>query len=141
MECEIKHENDSSQVTENESNLQIAKKLSQSKHGRKKMIKHEEQTAGLPYMCTICRKTFKTPSHRVIHMRTHSGEKPYICNICEKGFTNSSHLTRHMRTHSGEKPYPCNICEKEFSQQSNLHKHMKTHSGKKPFNIKTYKSH
>ena len=70
MDSEIKLENDSPQVFQNENNLQNTKKLSQSKHGRKKMIKHEEQTAGLPYMCTICRKTFKTTSERVIHMRT-----------------------------------------------------------------------
>ena len=63
-----------------------------------KGMEQDEQTAGLPYMCTICRKTFKTPSKMVIHMRSHSGEKPYTCNICEKGFTVQSSLTTLMRT-------------------------------------------
>ena len=70
MESEIKLENDSPQVTENENTLgnnklQIAKKSSISKRGIKKMIDQNEQTAGLPYMCTICRKTFKTSRERV----------------------------------------------------------------------------
>ena len=32
------------------------------------VIEQDEQTAGLPYMCTVCRKTFKTSTERVIHM-------------------------------------------------------------------------
>ena len=97
-------------MMELDKDLKIDEKHSSLKS--EKINEHEckdAMTAGHPYMCTICHKTFKTSNERVLHMRTHSGEKPYTCKICEKGFTSSSYLTIHMRIHSGEKPYTCNI--------------------------------
>ncbi|NXI48586.1 ZN180 protein, partial [Galbula dea] len=55
--------------------------------------------------CSQCGKSFATRFYRLIHQRTHTGDKPYQCSQCGKRFTENSHLLRHQRTHTGEKPY------------------------------------
>ena len=87
-----------------------------------------EQNAGLPYMCTVCRKRFRTWRQRVKHTIAHSAEGLHLCNICGRSFTQQENLTTHTSIHCVENPFTCDFCEKRFTQRVVLTKHMKTHS-------------
>jgi len=79
--------------------------------------------------CTVCRKTFKTHSNLVTHMRFHSGEKPFACHLCNKPFTTKSDLKRHMKIHSiDNKSYKCDVCGKSFRDSATRTRHYKIHN-------------
>ncbi|XP_023595064.1 zinc finger protein 891 [Trichechus manatus latirostris] len=97
-------------------------------------LNQQEQThSGEKHKCNQCGKAFKRISNRILHKRSHMGEKQYECKECRKLFHDSSTLRRHVRTHTGEKPYDCNLCGKAFSQKTSLKSHVRTHTGEKPY--------
>jgi KRAB domain-containing zinc finger protein len=77
----------------------------------------------LRYQCSYCDKMFHFRRDKLIHERTHTGERPYTCGYCGKGFTQSQALTIHIRTHTGERPYTCGLCGLDFRDSSSLRKH------------------
>ncbi|XP_063679442.1 PR domain zinc finger protein 1-like [Bolinopsis microptera] len=85
------------------------------------------------HVCKYCDKLFPSPSHLLIHLRTHSGERPYPCPGCGKTFATRGHLRRHYRIHTGVKPYKCQVCDKAFANQGNLKTHTRLHTGEKPY--------
>lgn len=52
------------------------------------------------WTCKFCGKSVVS-SRKLIHLRTHSGERPHKCPICDRGLTTSYSLKTHMKTHSG----------------------------------------
>ena len=54
---------------------------------------------GKPYHCAICRKTFSTSKHLVIHMKNHSLNKCYTCMSGNFDFTCLTQLRMHLITH------------------------------------------
>ncbi|XP_029456073.1 zinc finger protein 770 [Rhinatrema bivittatum] len=52
------------------------------------------------YQCTVCLKSFKSPSKLERHYLMHAGQKPFECPVCFKTFRQTPHLKRHMLTHS-----------------------------------------
>lgn len=92
-------------------------------------------------LCTICDRTFSTPSnlrkHLKIHARkngvsdvesdlfSHDDGKPHKCNVCSKRFARKAQAKQHMRTHTGEKPYKCDIdgCNRAYGYQIDLQRH------------------
>ncbi|XP_030070194.1 zinc finger protein 770 [Microcaecilia unicolor] len=52
------------------------------------------------YQCSVCLKSFKSPSKLERHYLMHAGQKPFECPICFKTFRQTPHLKRHMLTHS-----------------------------------------
>ncbi|KAM6444444.1 LOW QUALITY PROTEIN: zinc finger protein 770 [Rhynochetos jubatus] len=51
------------------------------------------------YQCSICFKTFKSPSKLERHYLMHAGQKPFECLVCGKNFRQAPHLKRHHLTH------------------------------------------
>uniref|UniRef100_A0A8D0F192 Zinc finger protein 770 n=1 Tax=Strix occidentalis caurina TaxID=311401 RepID=A0A8D0F192_STROC len=54
------------------------------------------------YKCSICFKTFKSPSKLERHYLMHAGQKPFECSVCGKNFRQAPHLKRHHLTHFKE---------------------------------------
>ncbi|OXB83896.1 UNVERIFIED_CONTAM: hypothetical protein H355_009380 [Colinus virginianus] len=55
------------------------------------------------YHCSLCFKTFKSPSKLERHYLMHAGQKPFECSVCGKNFRQSPHLKRHHLTHFKER--------------------------------------
>ncbi|XP_061853576.1 zinc finger protein 770 [Colius striatus] len=51
------------------------------------------------YQCSICFKTFKSPSKLERHYLMHAGQKPFECLVCGKNFRQAPHLKRHHLIH------------------------------------------
>ncbi|XP_062432546.1 zinc finger protein 770 [Rhea pennata] len=51
------------------------------------------------YQCSVCFKTFKSPSKLERHYLMHAGQKPFECSVCGKNFRQAPHLKRHHLTH------------------------------------------
>ncbi|XP_054423784.1 zinc finger protein 544 isoform X2 [Pteronotus mesoamericanus] len=84
-----------------------------------------------PHACNMCGKSASCCS-KLVHQRTHTGDKPCKCSRCSKAITGSFHLS-HQRIHLDENPYECNDCGKSFRQQSQLVVHQRVHAGDKPY--------
>ncbi|KAM7109707.1 zinc finger protein 770 isoform 1-T3 [Ciconia maguari] len=54
------------------------------------------------YQCSICFKTFKSPSKLERHYLMHAGQKPFECLVCGKSFRQAPHLKRHHLIHFKE---------------------------------------
>ena len=88
----------------------------------------DEKRTKKPFKCKECSSEFRSNSHLVLHVRTHTGERPYICCICKASFSQSSHLKVHMRTHSEDRPHVCDVCGKAYKSMHSLKVHQVGHS-------------
>ncbi|KAM3920207.1 zinc finger protein 770 [Leptodactylus fuscus] len=60
-------------------------------------------------------------------VRTRGVQKSYKCSVCTKTFLSPSKLERHYLMHAGQKPFECTECGKSFRQDPHLKRHMLTH--------------
>ncbi|XP_074145310.1 zinc finger protein 770 [Sminthopsis crassicaudata] len=63
-----------------------------------------EKNEGLLYQCSVCFKSFRSPSKLERHYLIHAGQKPFECSVCGKTFRQAPHWKRHQLTHFKERP-------------------------------------
>ena len=63
-----------------------------------------ERNDGLLYQCSVCSKSFRSPSKLERHYLIHAGQKPFECSVCGKTFRQAPHWKRHQLTHFKEWP-------------------------------------
>ncbi|CAE1259795.1 unnamed protein product [Acanthosepion pharaonis] len=81
------------------------------------------------HSCTVCGRSYTTPSKLQRHVRVHSGERPYMCNLCGRRFTRSDHVKQHMKVHQPHRQKNmCRICGVRFARSSLLGSHLRRHS-------------
>lgn len=61
-----------------------------------------ERSDGLVYQCSVCPKSFRSPSKLERHYLIHAGQKPFECSVCGKTFRQAPHWKRHQLTHFKE---------------------------------------
>ncbi|XP_052502855.1 zinc finger protein 770 [Budorcas taxicolor] len=61
-----------------------------------------ERNDGLLYQCSVCSKSFRSPSKLERHYLIHAGQKPFECSVCGKTFRQAPHWKRHQLTHFKE---------------------------------------
>ena len=92
------------------------------------------------HKCSICNKSFVTPSKLQRHIRTHSKKRPFKCTHpkcgCNKGFTHKKSLDDHIKRVLGIMDFKCTDCGKAFVRSHELVQHMRVHSGERPFECK-----
>ncbi|KAL8580590.1 hypothetical protein ACOMHN_046793 [Nucella lapillus] len=97
------------------------------------MRKH---TGEEPYKCPHCGRTFRSSSHRNMHVKAaHSVDKvrSHLCDWCGKKFFNAAQLRAHVLSHTGERPYQCSVCSRSFTKSNARRVHMRQHTGEKPY--------
>ncbi|XP_075387186.1 zinc finger protein 770 [Tenrec ecaudatus] len=63
-----------------------------------------ERNDGLLYQCSVCSKSFRSPSKLERHYLIHAGQKPFECTVCGKTFRQAPHWKRHQLTHFKQRP-------------------------------------
>jgi len=132
-----------------------------SKHSMKEHYKLKHLFDGKAHQCMVCPETFSSKHGKIVHERTHKGEKSircedcgagfqtyqalqhhrskhtgefsYHCESCGKGFNNFKLLEEHYNLHTGDKPYACQECNKSFANRGSLWLHRKKHENSKPY--------
>ncbi|KAG8229546.1 hypothetical protein J437_LFUL009020 [Ladona fulva] len=89
------------------------------------------------HRCTFCHKEFKSNSHLVQHLRTHTGDRPFQCHLCDYSYSTKTNLNRHLLKHTGEKPFKCSYCEFRTSVSWSLKEHVRRHTDEKSFKCNT----
>ncbi|XP_036302651.1 zinc finger protein 770 isoform X1 [Pipistrellus kuhlii] len=74
----------------------------QSHHSPCSYPGHLGRNDGLLYQCSVCSKSFRSPSKLERHYLIHAGQKPFECSVCGKTFRQAPHWKRHQLTHFKE---------------------------------------
>ncbi|XP_068081329.1 zinc finger protein 836 [Anabrus simplex] len=82
-----------------------------------------------PYVCNVCKITFKEAKELSNHTVSHNGKWPYFCTICNKAFTRNYSYCKHMRLHAVLRPYKCSICLETFKSRLDHERHKCVNDG------------
>ncbi|XP_040054742.2 uncharacterized protein LOC120832506 [Gasterosteus aculeatus] len=74
--------------------------FSKQPHSKEHLQEKELSSSGgkmtLKHRCTICLKTFCSPSKLQRHSLIHTGQRPHSCTVCRKAFRQKVHLKSHL---------------------------------------------
>ncbi|XP_055342689.1 zinc finger protein 678-like isoform X2 [Paramacrobiotus metropolitanus] len=65
----------------------------------------------------------------IVKMPAERERRRCVCDTCGRAFKSRSHLVDHMRTHTGERPYRCELCGNTYRHRTSLKGHMNSHTG------------
>lgn len=82
----------------------LSNSLLESKQSHCSYPGHPGRNDGLLYQCSVCSKSFRSPSKLERHYLIHAGQKPFECSVCGKTFRQAPHWKRHQLTHFKEQP-------------------------------------
>lgn len=98
------------------------------------MLKIHDLVLPRPFECDICKKSYRTKSCIMSHMRIHRAEnRIHCCTVCPKTFFFSTDLRKHVRSHSQNRSVICHICGATFKSADTLKCHMRRHTGERPY--------
>lgn len=85
--------------TRKKARISVSKESSAKCHQERPLQKVRTRGVQKSYKCSVCTKTFLSPSKLERHYLMHAGQKPFECTECGKSFRQDPHLKRHMLTH------------------------------------------
>ncbi|KAL6105417.1 znf770 [Pungitius sinensis] len=74
----------------------FSKQANSREHLQEKELSHSGGKMTLKHQCTVCLKSFCSPSKLQRHSLIHTGQKPYSCTVCRKAFRQKVHLKSHL---------------------------------------------
>ncbi|ORX51463.1 hypothetical protein BCR36DRAFT_583005 [Piromyces finnis] len=84
-----------------------------------------------------CNKLFSKTHYTEYHnSNTDKNIRPFICHICKKTFRRRFDLTRHSNSHNVIKPYHCSRCLRGFARSDSCLRHIRM-TRCQPFNFHT----
>ncbi|KAK7862278.1 hypothetical protein R5R35_006646 [Gryllus longicercus] len=86
---------------------------------------------GRPFVCGICKMTFKSAGSRKLHRKKHM-QRLCKCSTCGDRFVNEIELQNHERKHT-DYPYECDVCDALYMVRYYLKIHMRKHTSRRPW--------
>ncbi|XP_073495135.1 zinc finger protein 770 [Phyllobates terribilis] len=112
---DIKVESESMDLSSGSQKAGTCKNARMSVRKERKAKSNPQQKVSAPavkksYSCSVCTKTFLSPSKLERHYLMHAGQRPFQCTECGKSFRQDPHLKRHMMTHTQMKKKIEDVC-------------------------------
>jgi len=80
-------------------------------------VPHNEQS---PFMCAVCKKSFKQADALKMHLHTHTGGWPFTCGFCRKSFNQFGAKYVHLYTYTLYWQFICVIYKNTMMMSSAL---------------------
>lgn len=114
----------------------VCKSAHSTHHSLEEHIRLNHLPDGVQLKCEPCGLPFTHQSTLDAHCkRSHSTNRAFICSICKKGFKSRNLLRGHQYVHTGQKTFKCvyDGCERLFSTIQNRNWHMRAHKQKENY--------
>ncbi|XP_023939880.2 gastrula zinc finger protein XlCGF26.1 isoform X1 [Bicyclus anynana] len=76
------------------------------------------------HKCDKCDYASLTAYNLSMHKKKHEEVRPFVCHICKKSYKWKAILKRHMLIHLDIRPHVCPVCGQAFIQKTSLQSHV-----------------